>query len=137
MRIPVLLPFLLALMLALAGRPADAQETGPGEIVSRQFDAFRADDLDTAFSYASPMIQGYFRTPEVFGRMVAQGYAMVRNPGQVRLLDLREEAGRLVQRVEVIDRKGVLHLLDYQMIETEEGWKINGVTYVEAPPVAV
>jgi len=27
--------------------------------------------------------------------------------------------------------------LDYDMVETEEGWKINGVEFVKAPPMAV
>jgi hypothetical protein len=32
-----------------------------------------------------------------------------------------------VQRVEVIDQAGTAHYLGYQMIETENGWRINGV----------
>ena len=40
------------------------------------------------------------------------------------------------QRVEILDGKGTLYLLDYDMIRTEEGWKINGVRFVESPPLA-
>ena len=84
----------LALMTSLALTPLQAQEAGPdapGDIVTRQFDAFRTDNLDEAFSYASPMIQFQFQDPQNFGMMVERGYPMVRDPGQVRMLDLREE----------------------------------------------
>ncbi|EAQ01747.1 hypothetical protein OB2597_14926 [Pseudooceanicola batsensis HTCC2597] len=125
-----------ALALMLAVPQALAQGAGPAETIARQFEAFRADDLDAAFSHASPMIRGIFRTPGNFGMMVRNGYPMVRNPGEVRMLDLREEGGRTIQRVEIIDGKGRVHLLDYDMIETGNGWKINGVRFVEAPPLA-
>ena len=61
---------------------------------------------------------------------------MVRDPGKVRMLDLREEGGRILQRVEILDSKGTLYLLDYEMIEGDDGWKINGVQFVAAPPLA-
>ncbi|MGI3170365.1 DUF4864 domain-containing protein [Pseudooceanicola sp. C21-150M6] len=128
---------LMMLVLSLFPAPLTAQSVGPGDTVLRQFEAFRADDMEQAFSYASPMIKGYFRTPGNFGRMVEQGYPMVRDPGRVRLLDLREEGGKRLQRVEVIDGKGMAHTLDYEMIETEDGWKINGVTFTRAPMPAV
>jgi hypothetical protein len=40
-----------------------------------------------------------------------------------------------VQRVEVIDQSGTAHYLGYQMIETENGWRINGVQILRAPQV--
>lgn len=122
-----------ALFLSL---PVWAQDS-PESVITKQFDAFRADDLERAFSYASPMIQGYFRTPETFGRMVSQGYPQIRMPGEVTLRDLREEGGRLLQRVEVRGADGVPQMFDYELVETENGWKINGVTYVKGPPLAV
>lgn len=116
--------------------PATAQE-GPGAVITQQFEAFRADDLPRAFSYASPMIQGYFQTPERFGQMVEQGYPQIREPGEMILEDLREEGGRLIQRLKVFDGKGFPHLFDYEVIELENGWKINGVRYVGTPPMSV
>lgn len=124
---------ILSLFFAL---PLHAQN-GAGGVILDQFEAFRADDLDRAFSHASPMIQGYFRTPDNFGQMVAQGYPPIRNPGEVSLLDMKEIGGRLVQRVQVFDGNGIPHLFDYEVIETENGWKINGVRYVGSPPASV
>ncbi len=101
--------------------------------IQRQIDAFLADDLGAAFSYASPGIKGMFGTPERFGRMVRQGYPMVWRPGTVRYLDLRRDGDRRIQRVMITDREGALHLLEYQMIPAADGWQINGVTVLRAP----
>jgi hypothetical protein len=95
--------------------------------IQSQFDAFLKDDVATAFSFASPNIKGLFGTPENFGRMVQNGYPMVWRPSGVKYLELREVAGRLWQRVMVTDQAGRTHLLDYQMVQTADGWQINAV----------
>ena len=117
-------PILLALMIPTA---APAQEAEIAATIGAQLDAFTARDADTAFSYASPMIQGLFGTPENFAAMVRDGYPMVWTPGSSKMMELRTIAGALWQRVYVTDAAGKGWFLDYQMIETPEGWKINGV----------
>lgn len=121
---------LAALSIAITAPSDTRAQTAPEGIeqtIRRQFDAFQADDFTTAFSFASPMIQGIFRTPENFGAMVAQGYPMVHRPAGVRMLERREVNGAMVQRVMVTDQAGNTHMLDYQMIDTATGWQINGV----------
>jgi hypothetical protein len=118
-----------AVLLALA-LPAAAQapdRAGIEATIRSQIDAFLADDFATAFTFASPSIKGIFGTPENFGAMVRNGYPMVHRPTAVQMLDLREVAGRLWQRVMVTDAAGTTHLLDYQMVPGEGGWQINGV----------
>lgn len=115
---------------------AAAQSTEIEATIDAQVDAFLADDLVTAFGYASPRIRSYFRTPENFANMVREGYPMVWRPTLVRFLALREEDGSLWQRVLVTDADGVPHVLDYQMIELETGWKIDAVLLVPPPGVA-
>lgn len=116
--------------LALLAAPAGAQEPGdPGitTTIQSQFDAFLNDDVTTAFTFASPTIKGLFGTAERFGQMVRNGYPMVWRPAEVRYLELRRVAGNLWQRVMVTDAAGRVHMLDYQMISTPEGWQINAV----------
>jgi hypothetical protein len=125
---------LISLTLAL---PASAQEGGIEGTIRGQIDAFLKDDFATAFGFASPTIKGMFGTPENFGAMVRNGYPMVHRPADVTMLDRREVAGRLWQRVQITDQSGRVHLLDYQMIETAEGWQINGVQLLTAPGVGV
>jgi len=131
--------FVLCLMLIclspLAAAAQDTAEAGIETTIRRQFDAFLSDDVATAFTFASPTIKGMFGTPERFGAMVRNGYPMVWRPSDVRFLELRNVAGGLWQRVMVTDQAGRVHLLDYQMIETAEGWQINGVQLL--PEVAV
>ncbi len=118
-----------SLLVAAFAMPVAAQEADPGiaATITGQMQALRADDFATAFTFASPNIKGLFGSPENFGAMVSSGYPMVYRSTDVRMLDLRTVAGNLWQRVMVTDQAGRTHLLDYQMIETAEGWQINGV----------
>jgi hypothetical protein len=119
-----------ALVLAFAAGPSLAQEARSPAIettIQNQFDAFLQNDVTTAFSFASPAIKGIFGSPERFGQMVQQGYPMVWRPADVKYLELRNVAGNLWQRVMVTDQSGTVHMLDYQMVQTPEGWQINGV----------
>ncbi|MEL6102644.1 MAG: DUF4864 domain-containing protein [Pseudomonadota bacterium] len=129
----VILSIILAIGLI---RPAIAQGNEIEGVISSQIEAFKADDFAKAFSFASPGIQGIFRTPENFGRMVAQGYPMVWRPAEVQYLDLSDQAGNLRQTVQITDAQGQVYLLAYYMIETRDGWKINGVQILQAPGVA-
>ena len=122
--------FILTVVWLVMAIGAQAQDTGIRDTIDRQFEAFQADDFATAFGFASPDLQRFFETPENFARMVTQGYPMVWRPGAVRYLEQREEGGSLLQRVMITDRSGKVHVLDYRMIRTPEGWRISGVQFV-------
>lgn len=126
-----------AMLLALAGM-VRAQDRGAIEdVIGGQLEAFNQRDVEMAWTYASPMIQGMFGNSANFGMMVQRGYPMVWTNSDVRYLELREIGGRLWQKVMVRDENGGMHILDYQMIETESGWQINGVSILPAPDVGV
>jgi len=125
---------LTAAFLAL---PAAAQEGPIQATIQNQIDAFQADDFARAFEFASPNIKGIFGTAENFGAMVREGYPMVYRPSEVEMLDLRDVAGNLWQRVRIVDQAGRAHLLDYMMVETPEGWQINAVQMLPAPDIGV
>ena len=103
--------------------------------IQSQIDAFRADDFEGAFTFASPNIQTLFRSPDNFGSMVKNGYPMVWRPDELRFLELREIAGNLWQKILIRDAAGTVHILDYQMIQTSDGWRINGVQLLRTPDV--
>ena len=124
----------LLLVFGLSG-PVSAQGADIENVIDGQIQAFLADDVERAFGFASPTIQQMFRTPQNFGMMVQRGYPMVWRPEELRYLELREIAGALWQKVLIRDQKGGVHILDYQMIPTENGWKINGVQVLRAPDV--
>ena len=122
----------MLLAVSFASAPK-AQTADVQDVISAQIEAFRADDFEKAFTYASPTIRGIFGTSERFGVMVRQGFPMVWRPGAIRFLEFRPNAGGTDQLVLIRDAEGVFHTLKYEMIETPEGWKINGVQFVGAP----
>jgi hypothetical protein len=121
----------------LAGGAAAQDKDAIADVIASQLQAFNDRDVDEAFTYASPMIKGMFGTPQNFGTMVENGYPMVWTNSDVEFLDLRDINGRLFQRVQIRDAGGARHILEYQMIETAEGWQINGVSILPAPDVGV
>ncbi len=126
--------FILILVAALAlSAPARADEAAIRDVISSQIEAFKADDFAAAFEFASPTIQGLFRTPENFGTMVRQGYPMVWRPEDVTFLSLETINGQLWQSVLIRDQQGRAHVLEYQMQPGEAGWKINAVRFRQEP----
>jgi hypothetical protein len=123
----LLLTIILIGLSAISARAQEARDPAIESTIQQQFDAFRQDDVNRAWSFASPNIKGLFGSPERFGQMVKNGYPMVWRPSDVRFLELRDVAGNLWQRVMVTDQSGRTHLLDYQMVQTKDGWQINGV----------
>lgn len=137
--------FVLILMMGW-GAPALAQDTPPAalveqlplqDIIRQQLDAFNARDVDLAWTFASPMIQGMFGNPGNFGVMVSEGYPMVWDNSAAKFMAQREVDGRIYQQVMVQDTNGALHVLEYAMIQTAQGWKIDGVSLLPPPDVGV
>ncbi|MBT8409442.1 MAG: DUF4864 domain-containing protein [Alphaproteobacteria bacterium] len=129
------LALITSLGLTAAAAAQEARNAEIESVISGQIEAFVADDVATAFTFASPNIQGLFGSSDRFGVMVQQGYPMVWRPGDVSFLELKEVAPYQLQRVLIVDRAGVPHVLEYQMIPSENGWKINGVSLLRAPAV--
>ncbi len=129
---------LAALLLAgaLTG-PALAQEDEIAGTIRSQMEAFLAEDAETAFTFASPGIQGLFGTPENFSRMVREGYPMVWHPGEIRFGGLDERGNYLAQNVYVTDMAGRAHALEYLMEQIDGRWRIAGVRLLDLPEASV
>ena len=120
-----------AVALGLAGPvPAQGVDTQIRDVIGGQIEALRADDFAKAFTFASPQIQGLFGTAERFGDMVRQGYPMVWRPSDIRFGGLTERGGASYQSVLITDQAGEVHLLEYEMVMTSDGWEINGVRFL-------
>ena len=113
---------------AVQAQGADIQST-----IGNQIEAFQADDFETAFDFASPNLQQLFGSSENFRSMVTRGYPMVWKPAEVRYLELAEVGGSFFQKVLIKDQEGIVHILGYRMLETDMGWKINGVQLLPKP----
>ena len=120
----------------LAALPVTADPKAMQSVIDQQLDAFQHDDFAKAMEFASPVLQRYFRTPENFAQMVTRGYPMVWRFDSVRFLENRFEDGAHWQRVMIRDLQGTVHILDYRMTETENGWRINGVQILDSSDFA-
>lgn len=132
-----MLALVFAVGMASPVTAADTLQSEPGieSTIRSQIEAFLADDFSSAFTYASPNIRELFGSAERFGAMVRNGYPMVWRPDEFQFLELREIDGRYWQKLFIRDEFGVAHLLDYQMIQTQDGWLINGVQILRPPGV--
>jgi len=135
-RLGTLLVLIVSLTLGSGVAAQDASKPQITTTIQKQFDALSQDDFEQAFTYASPFIQQLFGNPHNFGVMVTRSYPMVHRADDVRFLELRSIAGKLYQKVQVRDASGKIYIFDYQMIQTENAWKINGVQLVTASGVA-
>lgn len=131
-----------ATLLALLLLPLPALAQGGAEaatiesVISDQLSDFNRRDLTGAWEHASPMIQGMFGTAENFGSMVETGYPMVWSNRSAEFLEIEDRDGVLHQRVLVRDQGGAGWMIDYEMVEVEGRWRINGVFVVPAPELA-
>lgn len=124
-----------AVALILWAGSANAQDASIEDVITNQLQAFNDRDVAQAWQYASPMIQGIFQTPENFGLMVENGYPMVWDNSDVRFLDREDGSARTRQEVQIQGPQGLFYILDYQLIETPDGWLIDGVQVVPAPDI--
>jgi len=124
-----------ALTAMLLATPAFAQDASIEDVITNQLQAFNDRDVAEAWQYASPMIQGMFGSPDNFGMMVERGYPMVWDNSNVRFLDREDFDSRTRQEVMITGPDGLFYILDYQMIETPDGWLINGVQVIPAPDI--
>src|SRR5688572_1483838 len=69
----VLLAMLVLLPIGAAHAQRDPDEVAAGRVVMQQLDAFRRDDFETAFTFASRMIHDLFDRAR-FEEMVRGGY---------------------------------------------------------------
>ena len=122
-------------ILAVHAQPAvsDADRSAIRATIQSQVEAFRRDDGEAAFGYASPEIRRMFGTSDMFMDMVRQGYQPVYRP---RVFDFREIVdlqGQVTQKVHVVGPDGRPVTALYPMTRLPDGtWRINGC-YLQAP----
>jgi hypothetical protein len=117
---------------AMTAVVAKAQDADAIEnVIGSQLEAFNDRDVDAAWSFASPLIKRLFGSPNNFGMMVKRGYPMVWDNADVRFLELSIEDGAPMQTIMLRDPDGNLHFLAYKMIETANGWQIDGVQLLD------
>ncbi|PJE30047.1 hypothetical protein PSM7751_03300 [Pseudooceanicola marinus] len=126
----------LSLTITLA-LPAQASQD-IRDIIGDQMEDLRRGDFASAFDHASPGIRNYFGSVENFETMLRGGYPMVIGPREYFFLaDRPETEQRQVQPVQVEDQGGRLFTLEYFMLRTDTGWKIDAVRLMDVAKPSV
>jgi hypothetical protein len=125
----LLLVVSIAASSAYAQHPAEighADRAAIRKVIEDQMAAFRRDDGQAAFAFASPMIQSMFGSAETFIAMVRGGYMAVYRPRTVEFGALTGDRESPVQLVHVVGPDGVPAVAAYEMIRVDGRWRING-----------
>lgn len=121
-----------ALLMALVVAPMAQDEGAPWQaVISRQIEAFRAGDGDTALGYAGQGFRTQFEgKPEAF-------YAAISNSGYQAIVESRSHSfgefnrvsdTTVLQVVEFVGPDQGLYEALYQLADEEgEGWRVQGV----------
>ena len=80
LRFLLILGMTLGLALPAAAQVSPDDQTAIRGVIEGQVEAFRRDDGEAAFGYASPNIRSLFGTSETFMDVVRQGYRPVYRP---------------------------------------------------------
>jgi hypothetical protein len=135
-RLFVFLALILGFAVSAQAQQPDisaGDRTAIRDIIQGQLDAFRRDDGDAAFSYASPSIQGMFGRSDIFMDMVRQGYRPVYRPQVFDFREIVELQGQIAQKVHVVGPDGKPVTAIYPMTRLPDGsWRIDGC-YLQAP----
>ena len=96
-------------------------------IVNQQLEAFKNDDFEKAYSFASPTIKKMFSSPEVFRKMVIGGYQAVYRPQSIKIGSVEIIKGVATLKVYLVDPNGEFVTANYLMEKQEDGeWLIGG-----------
>jgi len=124
---------ILALALPAQAQVSQSDQTAIRRVIEGQVEAFRRDDGDAAFGYASPSIQGMFGSAETFMDMVRQGYRPVYRPRVFEFREIVTLQGMVTQKVHVVGPDGRPVTAFYPMTQQPDGsWRIEGCT-LQAP----
>lgn len=116
---------LLAGMAALAQPDQDAKAAA--QPVMQQLEAFRRDDYDTAYTFASEEIKTRFDR-QAFERMVKTGYPEIARSTYAVVSGTRVAPdGHVYLTVKVRGANGASVEAVYDMVWENGGWRINGV----------
>lgn len=101
--------FLLIVLLLGPGASAFAGDeiAAAQSIIRSQEEAFGRDDAATAYTFASPAIKNWYRSPDTFMYMVRNGYAPVYRHRSFEFGAAKVLEGKILQEVQIIDADGV------------------------------
>ena len=139
MRRSLALALAFSLALPLAGLAVEQGDRSQMQgLVSRQIEAFRADDAEAAYALASPAIRRMFGSAEGFMAMVKRGYRPVYRPRRYEFGEThdRDDDPELSVRLDDADGAGWTAIYSFEK-QPDGTWAISGCRLVKAPDQSV
>jgi Domain of unknown function (DUF4864) len=116
---------LVAVLTLAHGQPS--LEGAAADPILRQLEAFRRDDYDAAYAFASAEIRTLFDRG-AFERMVRRGYPEIAESVSARVADTQlAPDGHAYIRLKIRGANGQHVEAVYEMVHERGAWKINGV----------
>src|SRR3954470_3071652 len=101
-------------------------------VITRQIEALRRDDAESAFALVSPAVQQTYGTPQRFLDVMRTAYHPVYRPAAVTFLEPVMFGVDAVQPVQLTDRTGAVWLAYYAMQRQKDGsWRAAGCHLVQ------
>jgi hypothetical protein len=125
---------LVAFLIGSTALACAAEDVAAGQAVIRsQEEAFSRDDAATAYTFAAPAIQSWYRNPDAFMFMVRNGYAPVYRHRSFEFGMARIVEGKIMQDVQIIDADGVAWDARYTLEPQPDGsLKISACVLLKA-----
>src|SRR5207253_7110859 len=96
-------------------------------VITKQIEALRRDDAQSAFALVAPGAQQAFRSAEKFLEVVRMAYRAMYRPARISFLDLMVIGDEVVQQVQLTDGSGAIWLAYYAMQRQRDGrWLATG-----------
>ena len=126
-RIAPLLAVLLALAVATPAARAQTDAKAAAEPVMRQLEAFRRNDYETAYSFASAQIHQLFDRA-AFEHMVKSGYPEIADSVRAHVIASQPGPdGHVYLVIKIRGANGQHVEAMYDMVSEGGSWKVNGV----------
>jgi hypothetical protein len=133
--------FFVVLVIAVAASAALKSHAGPlpeselqkvQQTIAAQLAAFAQDDAEGAFETATPAVREAMGTSTRFLALVRGAYPMVYRPRAVKFHKAREDAGHVLQLVEITDRNAKSWLAVFKLEQQPDAsWRISGCAVAE------
>lgn len=117
---------------ASAALLSEAEENAIQRVIVAQLNAFAEDDADGAFATATPSVREAIGEPGRFLAMVRGAYPMVYRPAVVDFLKPEQDAGQVMQLVQLTDNHDKSWLVVFAMERQDDAtWRISGCVVAE------
>lgn len=132
--IPSLILWFTLLTLRPSTRPILAADPSPeaqeiASVIRQQLDAFTFNDYEEAYRLSSKKIKDQF-SQEQYAERVHTDYPQITKSIRVSFGEVRfsPDPTRAIVQVEITGFSHKKVTAEYQMVQEEEGWKVDGIT---------